>query len=537
MNQLIDKTYSFYCDNLNIGKYDILYNKALNIRDFKNHISDVVYNNPLYFINKSKFEWINYFRTKLDYCNNQDISHAISDVYVAYDNKRQQFQHKTSVKIQDKINKTYYKRKTKHHKKGDVKTFNVKLKSNEFTKVITYLTKYYHEGLINFLYNNKSDDNNHQQFRNNAIYYYEKFGGRLIDLVKAKQKRVINQTFKHKIEFSSLTFTSTTEQRINIINKNPRTTSKFNAYITLPAQGLNNNEKIHIPTKYAPNFHGSLQHFYKELNKNGKRQITYKIIFLEDKIKINLTRKKVNETITNKHNYYGVDVNVKHNLFADKHGNTIDYDRENLNEYVDLLKKLDNKQQRKGTTELSKKDQKVKDKYRIRFENDLKFNCNKLVKQAKAQGYDHLVIENLESFGKSYSKNDELNGFKYSRLTKILRLANIKHYIESIANKHGLQVTFVQSHYTSQTCKCGTIDKRNRPNQETFKCISCGLTANADAHSADMIEDRMTLDVLKSKLLKFDNGLYKPNKKGKSSIKSILEECYDSNRCKPEQLV
>ena len=107
---------------------------------------------------------------------------------------------------------------------------------------------------------------------------------------------------------------------------------------------------------------------------------------------------------------------------------------------------------------------------------------------------------------------------------------NLKHIVTSIGYKYNVQVTFVQSHYTSQTCEvCGNIEKDNRLTQEDFKCVCCGHTANADTHSASNIEDRMRVDVLRTSLLNINNGVYTPKKISKQSIKGILAECYSYN--------
>jgi len=122
-----------------------------------------------------------------------------------------------------------------------------------------------------------------------------------------------------------LTFTSCTEQKQNIINKNPHTQSIYNAYITLPGQIVQGG-KIHIPVKSSHKHHGSLKHYYKKPSKNGIYQTTYSIIFYaKNKLKIALTRKKEAEFVIGKTNFYGTDVNVKHNLFCDKYNNTIDF--------------------------------------------------------------------------------------------------------------------------------------------------------------------------------------------------------------------
>lgn len=47
----------------------------------------------------------------------------------------------------------------------------------------------------------------------------------------------------------------------------------------------------------------------------------------------------------------------------------------------------------------------------------------------------------------------------------------------------GIKVELVNPSYTSQTCKCGYKDKRNRK-QDCFKCFECGFSWHADANAA-----------------------------------------------------
>lgn len=53
------------------------------------------------------------------------------------------------------------------------------------------------------------------------------------------------------------------------------------------------------------------------------------------------------------------------------------------------------------------------------------------------------------------------------------------------ARRAGVPLVEVDPRYTSQTCnRCGHRDKRNRPDQETFVCQSCGVVAHADHNAA-----------------------------------------------------
>lgn len=518
---LSNKSYSFYCDDLNQVKYDLLYNKANDLLEFRNQISLEISNNPLNFIDKSKFDYINYFRKQIPSCNNQDISNSITEVFVSYENKRNKFISNVTTKIQSKISKTYYKRNTNKFNKGDLKTYKIEFKSTNLTKVVTYLTKYYNDSLIEYL-TNKQDKN---ELNNLVLFYYNKYGNRLIDLAKNKQNRVLNNTFKFPIVFTSLSFKSCTEQKKNIINKNPIMGSKYNAYISLSGQKIKGG-KLDIPVKYSRKHHGNLADYYKLPNSKNQIVYSYTIVFeRKQKIRVVLSVERENiDIVTNKTDYYGIDVNVKHNLFCDKEYNTIDYDRNIFNDYIKYLKRMDYK------SKLNRKDKIVKDKWVIRIKDMLTRKSSDLVKQTIFNGFNHIVMEDLKCMGKSYTTNEELHGFKYSRLNKLLNLSNIKNIVSGIANKKGIQITFVQPHYTSQCCdKCGNIDKGNRNTQEEFKCKVCKHSLNADAHAASMIEDRLKLDVLRQSLLVNSNGVYSPRKLNKFSIKNILAECYDNN--------
>lgn len=59
------------------------------------------------------------------------------------------------------------------------------------------------------------------------------------------------------------------------------------------------------------------------------------------------------------------------------------------------------------------------------------------------------------------------------------------------AKRAGVPVCFVDPRNTSRECRaCGCIDKKNRPNQATFRCTACGHQANADTNAALNIRQR-----------------------------------------------
>ncbi|MER5422162.1 RNA-guided endonuclease InsQ/TnpB family protein [Streptosporangium roseum] len=64
-------------------------------------------------------------------------------------------------------------------------------------------------------------------------------------------------------------------------------------------------------------------------------------------------------------------------------------------------------------------------------------------------------------------------------------------FIAYKAARHGVAVIHVDPAYTSQACSaCGHIDRRNRPDQETFACTSCGFAEHADVNAARNIAAR-----------------------------------------------
>jgi hypothetical protein len=327
----IFKTYSFYCNDLNDIKYNLILDKAKQLLCFKNQISTDICSNPLEFLLLDKFSCITKYRTKLEHCNNQDVSCAIEDVFVAYDNKRDAFIRNLKAIVQKDIVHTKYKVNTNNHKVGELKDYHITVKSTNLTTVVSYLSKYY-KGIetIDYIKNNKSNNPKQQKLRDLVLFYYNKFGQRLINLCLAKQKRIIDKVFKHKIVFESLNFNSCTEQKQQIIKRNDEKDSIYGAVISLSGQKINKG-KIHIPVKWSKKHHGSLESYYKKGSKNNYINVSYTVVFPKQQggknsLRICLTKPVEEKIIIGKDKYYGIDVNVKHNMFVDKHNNIIDYE-------------------------------------------------------------------------------------------------------------------------------------------------------------------------------------------------------------------
>ena len=158
------------------------------------------------------------------------------------------------------------------------------------------------------------------------------------------------------------------------------------------------------------------------------------------------------------------------------------------------------------------------------------YMTSQLCRYAKSQGYDQIVIEDLQFvFSKCYITNKEFE-VNYNDLFSILHLRELKHVIPRIANrpKYFLSVSITPASYTSQSCNvCGYIDKSNRPNQHTFKCKNCGHTDNADFNASKNIRDRIVNPTLRTLLHDKQSGkqyTFEPKKIKYKQIKSKLNK-------------
>ena len=73
--------------------------------------------------------------------------------------------------------------------------------------------------------------------------------------------------------------------------------------------------------------------------------------------------------------------------------------------------------------------------------------------------------------------------------------AQLGRYIAYKAALAGVPVVHVDPAHTSQTCSaCGHVSKKNRPDQATFRCTSCGFAEHADVNAARNIAARGAAD-------------------------------------------
>jgi len=71
----------------------------------------------------------------------------------------------------------------------------------------------------------------------------------------------------------------------------------------------------------------------------------------------------------------------------------------------------------------------------------------------------------------------------------------LRTFVEYKAAAKGVPVVLVDPRNTSRTCpSCGSVDKKNRPTRDEFRCVSCGLAGSADRIAATNIAARAGVD-------------------------------------------
>ena len=510
-------SYSFYSKDLNTKKFNLFVKKAEAIRDYKNALSSEVCSKLLYYAEMSKFDLINLFGNKQSplklssVMRTNETQRAVSDVFDAYENKITQVKQKMIFVIQKSIEVEYYKRNTKNNKKGDVRSFEIKTKSTPLSKSLSFLARYGAEDTLEYInkrLENKEDDK--KAFYKTVKGHIEKFGlERLLKLALEKRERIL-RLYNHPIKFTSLSYRSAIQSKASLL-QNSKNKNFCNGMICIP--NLIIGTDAFVPVPFNVDHHG-------HLNQYKSQEYIVCVDEKRKRIRFICTKEIPNVISPEGTNYLGVDTNIKHNLFATSEGSEIDMDRDLFKGYVAFLKKH---QERKEHT---KGEEQQFDLWQERILCMLKKKARELVDLALKNNKDHIIMEDLSSFAKSFVKSEEFEGFKYSRIARLLNLSSLNKIVKGICKKLGIRLTLIPSHYTSQWCfHCGHIDRANRPNQETFNCVCCNHTSNADFHSSQAIKLIGSSDVLRSSMLVKDKSSdWSPKKLVKGFIKKQLED-------------
>jgi len=512
-------------DGVTRRKYDELMQLAVSINKQKNKISELVCSNLLKYLDTKPLNFVTEMRSMFkgeisSYFDKQMYQQVID----MYSNKFDSLQRKLIFEHIEYKGIESYKRNCKGHRKGDFKKVISKRSSTPLSVCLTYLARYGNETTLEYIKKQleRTDLKQSQiDFYKNILDKCDKFGfDKLLDLALCKRQRVLKRYADKPIEFKSLSF-SGRSRKSRIIGYNKNYKSGINAFISL---SVPTRKSLDIPIKFSKDYHGLMNDYKKSSN-----DYEYVLCFDErhKQVKINIVKNGLRyiPCVTEQDDVVGIDVNVKHNLFSLSNNTTYDYDRELVADYCKLKRYLDDLKSKKSDYQVGRKYQFKLDVLRRKM---LKANQQLIVdmcKDLQSQGVRHIVMENLDNgFGKSFVKDKLLDDINFNDITKFLGISSLKWEIEHIARKYDIAVSTVHSCYTSKMCPiCGCIEYENRPNQETFECVECHHSSNADFNASINIRNRVSVAVLRKSLLKQnDNGTYEPKVLSRDKVKEVL---------------
>jgi IS605 OrfB family transposase len=153
--------------------------------------------------------------------------------------------------------------------------------------------------------------------------------------------------------------------------------------------------------------------------------------------------------------------------------------------------------QSKGTKAARKRLKQIAGK-QARFQKAVNHKISKDIVTAAERTLRGIAVENLTHIRKRVtarrSGRNRLSNWSFAQL---------RAFLEYKSKRVGVPMIAVDPAYTSQGCSCcGTIDKRNRPSQAIFLCVSCKHESLADLNAARNIRDLARAAVTRSESLR-----------------------------------
>jgi len=106
--------------------------------------------------------------------------------------------------------------------------------------------------------------------------------------------------------------------------------------------------------------------------------------------------------------------------------------------------------------------------------------------------YSSFIVRTALKYGCGTIQMEDLKDIADKTENKFLKdwtYYDLRQKVKYKAEEHGIELKLVNPRYTSQRCcKCGHIDKQNRPKEEKgqafFQCVACGFSENADYNAS-----------------------------------------------------
>ncbi|WP_433526215.1 RNA-guided endonuclease InsQ/TnpB family protein [Nocardia pseudovaccinii] len=188
------------------------------------------------------------------------------------------------------------------------------------------------------------------------------------------------------------------------------------------------------------------------------------------------------EPITPSAGFVGVDLGIV-NIATTSGGAR--YAGKQLNQVRHCNRRIRQRLQRKGTKSSKRLLRKVSGREK-RFAADTNHRVSKMIVTEAQRTSRGIALEDLGGI------RERVRLRKPQRVTlHSWSFAQLGTYIAYKARRAGIPVTYVDPRYTSQQCSgCGHVSKKNRPNQASFVCTSCGFAEHADVNAARNIAAR-----------------------------------------------
>jgi putative transposase len=266
------------------------------------------------------------------------------------------------------------------------------------------------------------------------------------------------------------------DKKVVIIEKSK--TTEFEYWIKLST--LEAGKPVSIPlksNKYFESIQGELKNFCQiNLNRNNELSICLIKDVPDEK-----------ESYTSDKELIGIDIGLC-NLITLDNGNMFGKNIFNyLKHYDQIITNLaKNLQKQKIKLSQSKRYCSLVKKVKNYLKNEINRIFNKVIKLNKPK---EIVLEKLDFRNMNLSK-------KLNRIISKFGKSYIISKLESLSEKYGIKVTFINPAFTSQECNnCHYVDKNNRKTQEKFICKCCDKKLNADVNASRNIVARRSSNI------------------------------------------
>ncbi len=182
----------------------------------------------------------------------------------------------------------------------------------------------------------------------------------------------------------------------------------------------------------------------------------------------------------------GIDLGIV-NLATDNDG--ITYSGKQIDNVREKTSILRNNLQKAGTKSAKRHLKKLSGK-ESRFHKDINHCISKKIVAKAKDTRQMIALEDLTGIRKSVTVHKAQRSRIHSWTFRQLR--NFIEYKSIIA---GISIILVNPRGTSHICpKCNNNEKANRPNRNTFRCVQCGFSGNADHIAAINIANRASVN-------------------------------------------